>query len=71
VDATNWGFYSSGTFRNCAENLNHVVLLVGVDEKGNWLVKNSWGTSWGVNGYITLAPGNTCGVCNYAMLGNI
>jgi len=42
------------------------VLAVGYDTSNNWLVKNSWGTTWGVNGFITLATGNTCGICNTA-----
>jgi C1A family cysteine protease len=63
VDATNWSLYRSGTFSNCAKNLNHGVLAVGYDDAGNWIVKNSWGTSWGVQGYITLKTGDTCGVC--------
>jgi len=66
VDASNWSFYAGGVFRNCAANINHAVLLTGQDGSGNWKVKNSWGTGWGTGGYITLAPGNTCGVCNYA-----
>lgn len=63
VDATNWSLYRSGTFSNCAKNLNHGVLAVGYDDSGNWIVKNSWGTSWGQQGYITLKTGDTCGVC--------
>jgi len=63
VDATNWSLYRSGTFSNCAKNLNHGVLAVGWDDAGNWIVKNSWGTSWGSQGYITLKTGDTCGVC--------
>ncbi|NDW60087.1 hypothetical protein G0P98_26810 [Yangia sp. PrR004] len=66
VDATNWSSYKSGTFSNCAKSLNHAVLAVGYDASGNWIVKNSWGTTWGVKGFITLASGDTCGVTQYA-----
>lgn len=72
VDASNWSAYKSGTFSNCGTtNLNHAVLLVGYEDNGNWLVKNSWGTSWGDQGYIHLAPGNTCGVAQHAITVNI
>lgn len=64
VDATNWSRYSSGVFSNCAANINHAVLLVGMSSS-YWKIKNSWGTGWGEQGYIRLATGNTCGVCNY------
>jgi len=63
VDATNWSFYKSGTFSNCAKNLNHGVLAVGWDSASNWIIKNSWGATWGNQGYITLKTGDTCGVC--------
>jgi len=63
VDATNWSAYKTGTFSNCATSLNHGVLLVGV-AANIWRVKNSWGTGWGESGYIRLAAGNTCGICN-------
>ena len=65
VDATNWSRYSSGVFNNCKTGLNHGVTLVGINA-GNWWVKNSWGTSWGEKGFIRLATGNTCGICNAA-----
>jgi len=65
VDATNWSPYKSGVFNNCKTSLNHGVLLVGVSDQF-WRVKNSWGTTWGESGFVRLARGNTCGICNVA-----
>jgi len=63
--------YSSGVLTSgCGTNLDHAVLAVGYGtENGNdyWLVKNSWGTSWGMNGYIKIGSAtNQCGVLNQA-----
>lgn len=62
VDARGWGKYSSGVFSDCGTDLNHALLLVGVAST-YWHIKNSWGTSWGEHGFIRLALGNTCGIC--------
>jgi C1A family cysteine protease len=69
VDATNWSPYKTGVFSNCRTSLNHGVTLTG-SKDGNWVIKNSWGASWGEAGYITLKGGNTCGVCNMASVPN-
>ena len=65
VDASNWSSYSKGVFSNCGKNVNHGVLLIGVED-GNWIIKNSWGTRWGENGKMKLKAGNTCAIADYA-----
>ena len=47
-----WSSYSSGVF-SCAygAGVDHAVLIVGYTPT-YWIVKNQWGLSWGVNGYI-------------------
>ena len=63
ADATNRSDYKSGVFKNCKRDLNHDILLVGMTNE-YYKIKNSWGKDWGENGYIRLAMGNTCGVCD-------
>jgi cathepsin L len=67
-DAEPWQFYNGGIFsKNCGTQLDHGILAAGYDQGSYWLVKNSWGTSWGESGYIRLAYGsNECGLANAA-----
>ncbi|KAL4459369.1 hypothetical protein ABPG74_017982 [Tetrahymena malaccensis] len=70
IDATYLSMYSSGVYNNCNPsniNLNHAVLAVGYDTQGNWIIKNSWGTQWGMSGFFLLAPNNTCGILDDPM----
>ncbi|MBN3307862.1 CATH protein, partial [Amia calva] len=60
------GVYSSTECRNTTETVNHAVLAVGYgQEKGipYWIVKNSWGPYWGMQGYFFIERGkNMCGL---------
>ena len=51
---------------NCSKQVNHAVLVVGYGtEKGvdYWIVKNSWSTRWGDDGYIKMIRNvNICGI---------
>lgn len=60
--------YSSGVYTGCPDyatskaNVNHAVILVGYDSNGNYIIKNSWGTSWGENGFGVVSKDNDCGI---------
>ena len=73
IDASdpNFMMYKSGIYQmgNCDPNsLDHAVAVVGfgVDMKGQryYIVKNSWGTDWGMDGYIYFSADspNMCGI---------
>merc|ERR1712224_385147 len=45
----------------CGSNLDHGVTAVGINSDGSLKVKNSWGSSWGANGYVNIAT-SQCGI---------
>eukprot|EP01064_Diplonema_japonicum_P037856 TRINITY_DN8_c0_g1_i10.p1 TRINITY_DN8_c0_g1~~TRINITY_DN8_c0_g1_i10.p1 ORF type:complete len:778 (+),score=266.13 TRINITY_DN8_c0_g1_i10:57-2390(+) len=62
-----WWPYTGGIMTGCCNHEpDHAVLLVGygVDQGTKyWLIKNSWGTDWGEDGYLRLERGsNQCGI---------
>ena len=72
IDAGSMTFqqYHTGVINSedCGTYLNHAVLAVGYGTKGDgqayYLVKNSWGTGWGEQGYVLIANnGDGKGIC--------
>ncbi|KAJ7304258.1 hypothetical protein JRQ81_011798 [Phrynocephalus forsythii] len=77
IDASHksFAFYASGIYfePNCGNKtmeLDHAVLAVGYGElqsESYWLIKNSWSTYWGNDGYILMSmKENNCGVATMA-----
>merc|ERR1712010_409782 len=63
ADQMSFQLYNGGTITSgCGTNLDHGVLAVGYGDS-YYKVKNSWGASWGMNGYVQIATsGNVCGI---------
>jgi cathepsin F len=78
VDADPWQDYSGGVLSSgCAHgytDLDHCVQLVGYNFQASqkyWIVRNSWNTDWGIDGYIYIAEGkNVCGIADEVAFAN-
>ncbi|GMH81455.1 hypothetical protein TL16_g08935 [Triparma laevis f. inornata] len=73
IDASQWNSYTGGVmdWRSCSSSSNdmdHAVQLVGYNADAStpyWIVRNTWSTDWGYDGFIRLKMGeNTCGIAN-------
>jgi len=68
ADQMAFQLYHGGVFSaTCGTQLDHGVLVVGYGED-YWLVKNSWGETWGDEGYIKMKQGvSSSGICGILM----
>lgn len=72
VNALLWQHYLNGIIQYHCDgsvvHLNHAALIVGYDRSGPipyYIVQNSWGTEYGIDGYLKIAYGNNvCGIAN-------
>jgi len=65
------GMYVEPDCQNGLNDLDHGVVVIGYNnDVPYWNVKNSWGPTWGMGGYIWMAKDldNQCGVATYATL---
>jgi hypothetical protein len=64
VAASSWNSYHGGVLKSCPGSVDHCVQAVGYNQGAAdpyWIVRNSWGTSWGEKGYIYLEmAGDMC-----------
>jgi C1A family cysteine protease len=72
VAAESWQYYTGGVLSSCPGSVDHCVQAVGFNSDASqsyWTVRNSWGTGWGIQGYIyldmTANGGDICSIQDY------
>lgn len=79
ADRAVFRYYSKGVLdsASCGTTLDHAVVVVGYGEENGkkyWLVRNSWGSDWGENGYVKIARSDSKtdkGICGIASVPSI
>jgi len=81
INSENWDDYTTGVMSSAAcgemsrDYLDHCVMAVGFNAtapKPYWIVRNSWASTWGMQGYIYLEMAeNTCGVADDATIPHV
>ena len=72
ADQSVFQMYTSGVMDStaCGTNLDHAVAAVGYGTEGGkeyYIVRNSWGASWGDQGYIKIGAVEGAGICGIQM----
>lgn len=68
ADHTVFGHYTGGILnsKSCGTNTDHAIAAIGYGTSGGqdyYIVRNSWGASWGEHGYINIAAVSGDGIC--------
>jgi len=80
ADSSVFQFYKSGVITStaCGTNLNHGILAVGFENKHDtphWICKNSWGNTWGDQGYVRIKKNTSgkkgAGICGIAKMNTV